>query len=100
MIPAQVLNGAVNQGTSDEKQSRPTNPRANPVAVEALLIPAEIAGPMCGRSQASWWRDHAAGRIPAPIKLGGRTLWRVAELRNWVAAGCPKRKIWEAMKVT
>jgi predicted DNA-binding transcriptional regulator AlpA len=53
---------------------------------------------MCGRSEASWWRDHAAGRIPAPIKLGGRTLWRVEELRRWVEAGCPARRIWETLQ--
>jgi predicted DNA-binding transcriptional regulator AlpA len=67
-------------------------------AVAPLLVPADVAGPMCGRSVASWWRDHAAGRIPAPVKLGGRTLWRVAELRAWVEAGCPDRRTWEALR--
>jgi predicted DNA-binding transcriptional regulator AlpA len=66
--------------------------------VAALLVPAEMAGSMCGRSEASWWRDHAAGRIPAPIRLGGRTLWRVQELRDWVEAGCPDRQIWQALR--
>jgi predicted DNA-binding transcriptional regulator AlpA len=64
---------------------------------EALLVSASVAGSMCGRSEASWWRDHAAGRIPTPVKLGGRTLWRAEELRAWVAAGCPARRIWEAL---
>jgi predicted DNA-binding transcriptional regulator AlpA len=67
-------------------------------AVEPLLIPAGVAGPMCGRSEASWWRDHAAGRVPAPIKLGGRTLWRVEELRCWVESGCPDRRTWDALQ--
>jgi predicted DNA-binding transcriptional regulator AlpA len=62
-----------------------------------LLVPADVAGAMCGRSEASWWRDHSASRIPAPIKLGGRTLWRAEELRNWVIAGCPIRRAWEAL---
>jgi hypothetical protein len=53
---------------------------------------------MCGRSEASWWRDHAAARIPAPIKLGGRTLWRVEDLRLFVSWGCPPRKEFEARK--
>lgn len=66
--------------------------------VEPLLVGADVAGPLCGRSEASWWRDHAAGRIPAPLKLGGRTLWRVEELRRWVAAGCPCRRVWDAME--
>jgi len=64
---------------------------------DTLLVPADVAGPMCGRSEASWWRDHSAGRIPAAIKLGGRTYWRVRELRDWIDAGCPTRKTWEAL---
>src|SRR6516225_1714104 len=74
----------------------PSNP--SPPAIESLLVPANVAGPLCGRSEASWWRDHAAKRIPAPIRLGGRTLWRVQELREWVEAGCPDRKTWEAIR--
>src|SRR5262245_35799282 len=65
---------------------------------EPLLVGAAEAGRLCGRSEASWWRDHAAGRIPAAVKLGGRTLWRVEELRRWVEAGCPPRKTWEALR--
>src|SRR5262245_426354 len=60
--------------------------------LEPLLVPAAVAGPLCGRSEASWWRDHAARRVPAPVRLGGSTLWRVAELRAWVGAGCPDRR--------
>jgi prophage regulatory protein len=73
-------------------------PEDLPDPVGVLLVPANVAGPMCGRSEASWWRDHAAGRVPAPVKLGGRTLWRVEELRRWVDAGCPSRAIWDALE--
>jgi predicted DNA-binding transcriptional regulator AlpA len=75
----------------------PRQPEQSPTG-EALLVSADVAGRMCGRSEASWWRDHAARRIPAPVKLGGRTLWRVAELRRWVDAGCPCRSAWEALE--
>jgi predicted DNA-binding transcriptional regulator AlpA len=63
-----------------------------------LLVPADVAAPLCGRSRASWWRDHAAGRTPSPVRLGGRTLWRTEELRRWVEAGCPPRAAWEAQQ--
>lgn len=66
-------------------------------AVDVCLLPARVAGPRYGRSVASWWRDLAAGRIPAPVKLGGRTLWRADELRRWAEAGCPDRRTWEAV---
>ncbi len=74
------------------------SPPATPTNNDAMLVPADVAGPMCGRSEASWWRDLAAGRIPAPLKLGGRTLWRVQELRDWVEAGCPDRRTWDAVR--
>jgi hypothetical protein len=82
---------------SDPEPEPPDPPPANRT-VGVLLVPAEVAGRMCGRSEASWWRDHAASRVPAPVRLGGRTLWSVEELRDWVRAGCPCRKVWEAVR--
>lgn len=68
-------------------------------ALAPLLIGADRAGPMCGRSEASWWRDHAAGRVPSPAwKSPGRTLWSVEELRSWIAHSCPPRKEWAAIR--
>jgi predicted DNA-binding transcriptional regulator AlpA len=76
-----------------------TSGHAKPVAgPDPLLISAKTAAPMCGRSEASWWRDHAAARIPRPVRLGGRTLWRVEDLRLWVSLGCPDRRTFETMK--
>jgi predicted DNA-binding transcriptional regulator AlpA len=66
--------------------------------LDALLLSANAAARLCGRSEASWWRDLSAGRIPAPVKLGGRTLWRVLELREWIEAGCPGRQLWETLR--
>lgn len=71
---------------------------ANPAPIDSLLASAEHSARMCGRSRASWWRDHAAGRVPAPVKIGGATLWRVEELRAWIAAGCPTRKVWQQLQ--
>src|SRR5436305_1520715 len=76
----------------------PPEDKAAAPPIEALLVPAQVAGSMCGRSEASWWRDHAAARIPAPVHLGGRTLWRSQELREWVEAGCPDRRTWEVIR--
>jgi predicted DNA-binding transcriptional regulator AlpA len=73
-------------------------PDVLPMPLSPMLVGAKEAGRLCGRSEASWWRDHAAGRCPAPIKLGGKTLWRIEELRQWVDAGCPDRKTWEAIE--
>ena len=44
-------------------------------------------------------RTHdAAGSLPSPIRIGGRVVWRVCEIRAWLAAGAPKRDVWEARR--
>src|SRR4029450_8055482 len=75
-----------------------TLPPGKTACHDMLLVSAAEAARLCGRSKASWWRDHAAEGNPAPGRLGGRTLWRVEELRRWADAGCPDRKIWEALR--
>jgi predicted DNA-binding transcriptional regulator AlpA len=62
-----------------------------------LLLAARQAAQLCGVSPATWWRWHAAGRCPAPLRLSpGCVRWRAEELRAWVRAGCPPRREWEA----
>jgi predicted DNA-binding transcriptional regulator AlpA len=41
---------------------------------------------------------NTAGRVPQPVKLGKSTRWVVSELHEWLAAGCPSRTQWVAMK--
>jgi prophage regulatory protein len=35
-------------------------------------------------SSTAWWRGVQSGRYPKPIKHGGTTLWRVADIRSLV----------------
>jgi predicted DNA-binding transcriptional regulator AlpA len=62
---------------------------------DVLLTDIKGLERMLGRDERSLWRDHSAGRLPRPIKLGGLTKWRVAEIREWVEEGCPDRATWE-----
>ena len=39
-----------------------------------------------------------AGKLPKPVKLGGRVLWYLPEIHEWLQAGCPDRATWEAIK--
>lgn len=32
--------------------------------------------------------------IPAPVWVGNTKTWRAAEVRDWLAAGCPERSRW------
>ncbi len=62
----------------------------------ALLVSARIACAMCGKSLRTWRTWDSAGMIPRPMRIGRSTLWRVDELKAWVAAGCPRRAEWES----
>lgn len=57
-----------------------------------LLIDIQQLAVLLGRSVASLERDQAAGRLPAPVRIGGSKRWRRADIEAWVAAGCPTRK--------
>lgn len=44
--------------------------------------------------RATVYRQMAAGRVPAPIRVGTSVRWRRAEIEAWVAAGCPPQARW------
>jgi len=62
----------------------------------ALLLTAKLAAAACGKSLRTWRSWDAAGWIPRPVRIGRSVLWRADELREWIAAGCPRRGEWEA----
>jgi predicted DNA-binding transcriptional regulator AlpA len=73
---------------------RPTpGPGPDPPGPPLLLSVRDLAR-LLGRSVPSLDRDDAAGRLPAPVRLGGSKKWRTDEIVAWVAAGCPDRKAW------
>ncbi|HEV3256445.1 MAG TPA: helix-turn-helix domain-containing protein [Gemmataceae bacterium] len=76
--------------TAVEQARVPSAPR--------LLLTAREAAALCGVSLASWRRHAGAGKVPAPGQLGGHVLWRYAELVEFIAAGCPDRRAWEALR--
>jgi len=61
-----------------------------------FMVTAKHAAAMCGKSLRTWRTWDAIGLIPRPVRIGRSTLWRLDELRQWVAAGCPRRAEWEA----
>ena len=40
----------------------------------------------------------SAGKLPKPVKIGGRVAWSVEEIKLWIRAECPNRSTWEAIK--
>lgn len=69
----------------------PVGPAATPLAVDARGLAALLSGSL------RWVRTQdAAGKLPAPRRVGGRVLWDLSEIRAWLAAGAPCRNEWEA----
>jgi predicted DNA-binding transcriptional regulator AlpA len=61
--------------------------RPEPADADRLIGMAELCR-LLDRSKASLERDLAAGRIIAPVRCGGSRRWRLAEVREWIQAGC------------
>lgn len=57
----------------------------NPSFSDLLLLPAISAARMLSMGESTFWQYVKAGKLPQPIKIGGMTRWRVADLREWVA---------------
>ena len=73
-------------------------PRPGPVALEPLAVGIKDLARLLGISVATLERWNDSGELgPAGIKKGGRRLWPLAEVREWVAAGMPRRETWLAM---
>ena len=46
----------------------------------AILLSDNAAAAMLGISRATFWRRVSDGTFPAPVKIGGATRWRRADL--------------------
>lgn len=57
-----------------------------------LLVDVNRAAAMCAVSPEHFRRMADSGRAPQPLKLGTSTRWRLAEIVDWVDAGCPDRR--------
>ncbi len=40
----------------------------------------------------------SSGKLPTPVRMGGKVVWRLDEIRAWLDAGAPDRKTWEALR--
>ena len=52
----------------------------------------DVAEALGGCHVATVWRGIAAGTIPQPIRIGGRTLWDMGEIDALIAAKLAERK--------
>lgn len=60
-----------------------------------LMLNAAGSARLIGVSKATWARMDSAGKVPDPVRLSsGCVRWRVADLTDWINAGCPPRAEW------
>ena len=71
----------------------PADMAQSPLVVDARRLAVLLCAGI--RTVRTW---DAAGKLPAPIRIGGRVVWRVDEIRAWLAAGAPNRDVWEVRK--
>ncbi len=65
-----------------------------------LLADAAEVGEMLVLSVRTIRRLDCSGKLPRPVRIGGAVRWLVADIEAWLAAGCPDRQRWEAMRGT
>ena len=64
------------------------------------LLSAKTLGNMLSLSKRQVFRLNSCGKLPAPIRIGGSVRWDESEIVDFLRAGAPDRKTWEAMKET
>ena len=52
---------------------------------DKILIKDVEAAKLLSMGRSTFWREVARGTIPAPVKIGGLTRWRVQDLQASVA---------------
>ena len=57
--------------------------------VVPILLSADRVAAALDISVRTLWRLRAAGKLPAPVKIGGSVRWRYEEITLWIEAGCP-----------
>ena len=65
---------------------------------EIQLLTAKDAAQLCRLSKRSWFRLHACGKVPAPVRIGGSVRWRLSDLSLWQSWNCPDRKTFQTRK--
>lgn len=79
------------------KPAATTRKRCRP-KLPALMADAHGVARMLGIGYRTVRTYDSAGKLPTPLRLGAKVLWSVAELREWIAAGCPDRSTWAAIR--
>ena len=63
------------------------------------LLAAQAVGAKLSLSKRAVFRMRSAGLICAPLKCGqGAIRWRLSDIEQWIALGCPSKSEFEARR--
>src|SRR6478736_365486 len=80
---SRAMQDAANIGSHSVAQERRTHwPITGFVTANQIL--GRNGGPI-PVSASRWWAGVRAGEFPKPVKLGGRTVWRVSDIDAFIA---------------
>ena len=77
-------------GNPPEDSEEPAESATHPVRPKQLLLTARQSAELVGIGLRSWQRCVSSGKAPQPVRIGGAVRWRRAEIRQWIADGCPR----------
>jgi predicted DNA-binding transcriptional regulator AlpA len=63
-----------------------------------LLIDTKTLAKLLAISKAHLYRLQATEALLAPIQVGHVKRWRLAEVLEWIEAGCPPQRVWSYKK--
>jgi predicted DNA-binding transcriptional regulator AlpA len=74
-------------------------PPADPAGLPLVVDARRLAEMLCvsTRTVRTW---DAGGRLPSPLRIGRRVVWRFAEVLAWIDSGAPCRQVWEARRAS
>jgi len=90
-LPAQMLNRLSKLGIVDNGTTRNDS-------AEAFLMSADELADKLRVTERHVRSMDSCGQLPEPVRLGRAVRWRRDEIFNWIAAGCPSRDRWNAIK--
>lgn len=47
---------------------------------------------LLGVSRTTLWAYEKSGKVPEPVRIGGRVKWRRADIEEWIKGRCPESK--------
>jgi predicted DNA-binding transcriptional regulator AlpA len=80
-------------------EARPASRDSTAIELTPLAVDAKGLAKMLELSVRTIRTMDAAGKLPRPIRLNGYSVrWPIGEIKDWLNAGAPDRRTWEALK--